>query len=43
MYLPDGPEFAKAEGEFGACVTIYLFKVVDYELQLDKYTGPGCN
>jgi hypothetical protein len=33
----------RAVGEYGTCVTTYLFKVVDYELQLDRYTGPGCS
>jgi hypothetical protein len=33
----------RAEGEFGTCVTTYLLKIVDYELHLDKYTGPGCS
>jgi hypothetical protein len=33
----------RAVGDFGACVSTYLFKIVDYELQFEKYTGPGCN
>ncbi|HET9520291.1 MAG TPA: hypothetical protein VFO73_04515 [Candidatus Limnocylindrales bacterium] len=31
-----------AEGEWGSCTSTYLFKVVDYELQMDKYVGPDC-
>ena len=31
-----------AEGEWGSCTYTYLFKVVDYELQMDKYVGPDC-
>jgi hypothetical protein len=23
-------------------VSTYLFKIVDYELQFEKYNGPGC-
>lgn len=32
----------RAVGDFGTCVSTYLFKIVDYELQLDRFTGPGC-
>ncbi len=32
----------RAVGDFGTCVSTYLFKVVDYELEIDRYTGPGC-
>lgn len=33
----------RAVGEFGTCVSTYLLKIVDYELQYEKYNGPGCN
>lgn len=33
----------RAVGDFGTCVTTYLFKVVDYEIEMDMYTGPGCS
>jgi hypothetical protein len=32
----------RADGEYGTCVSTYLFKIVDYELQFEKYNGPGC-
>ena len=32
----------RAEGDWGSCTYTYLFKVVDYELQMDKYVGPDC-
>jgi hypothetical protein len=32
----------RAVGDFGKCVSTYLFKIVDYELQFEKYNGPGC-
>jgi hypothetical protein len=32
----------RAVGEDGKCVSTYLFKIVDYELQFEKYIGPGC-
>jgi hypothetical protein len=32
----------RAVGAFGTCVSTYLFKVVDFEVDLDKYTSPGC-
>ena len=33
----------RAVGDFGTCVSTYLFKIVDYDLQLEKYNGPGCS
>jgi hypothetical protein len=33
----------RAVGDFGTCVSTYLFKIVDFELQFEKYTGPGCH
>jgi hypothetical protein len=33
----------RAVGDFGTCVSTYLFKIVDYELQFEKYVGPGCD
>jgi hypothetical protein len=33
----------RAVGDFGTCVSTYLFKIVDYELQFEKDTGPGCD
>jgi hypothetical protein len=33
----------RAVGDFGTCVSTYLFKIVDYELQFETYTGPGCH
>jgi hypothetical protein len=24
-------------------VSTYLFKIVDYELQFERFTGPGCS
>jgi len=32
----------RAVGDWGSCVSTYLFKVVDFQVQMDKYTGPGC-
>jgi hypothetical protein len=32
----------RAEGDWGSCTYTYLFKVVDYELQMDTYVGPDC-
>jgi hypothetical protein len=32
----------RAVGEYGKCVSTHLFKIVDYELQFEKYIGPGC-
>ena len=32
----------RAVGDFGTCVSTYRFKVVDFEVQMDKFTGPGC-
>ena len=32
----------RAVGDFGKCVSTYLLKVVDYELQFERYNGPGC-
>ena len=32
----------RAVGDYGTCVSTYLFKIVDFEVQMDKYTGPGC-
>ena len=33
----------RAVGDFGSCVSTYLFKIVDYELQFEQYAGPGCH
>jgi hypothetical protein len=33
----------RAVGEFGTCVSTYLFKIVDYELQFEQFNGPGCH
>ena len=33
----------RAVGDFGTCVSTYVLKIVDYELQYEKYNGPGCN
>ena len=33
----------RAVGQFGTCVSTYLFKIVDYELQFERFTGPGCS
>jgi hypothetical protein len=33
----------RAVGDFGTCVSTYLFKIVDYELQFETYAGPGCH
>jgi len=33
----------RAVGDFGTCVSTYLFKVVDYELQFEQFVGPGCH
>lgn len=30
-------------GDFGTCVSTYLFKIVDYELQFEQFVGPGCH
>ena len=32
----------RAVGEFGSCVSTYLFKIVDYDLQFEQFVGPGC-
>jgi hypothetical protein len=32
----------RAAGDWGTCVSTYLFKIVDFQVQMDKYTGPGC-
>ena len=32
----------RAVGDFGTCMSTYRFKVVDFEVQMDKFTGPGC-
>lgn len=36
-------EHTRAAGDFGTCTITYLFKIVDYELQMERYAGPGCN
>lgn len=33
----------RAVGDFGSCVITYLLRIVDYELQFERYAGPGCN
>jgi hypothetical protein len=33
----------RAVGDFGSCVSTYVLKIVDYELQFEKYVGPGCH
>ena len=33
----------RAVGDFGTCVSTYLLKIVDYELQFEQYAGPGCH
>jgi hypothetical protein len=33
----------RAVGDFGTCVSTYVLKIVDYELQFEKYIGPGCH
>jgi hypothetical protein len=33
----------RAVGDFGSCVSTYLIKIVDYELQFEQYVGPGCH
>jgi uncharacterized protein RhaS with RHS repeats len=33
----------RAVGDFGTCVSTYVLKIVDYELQFEKYVGPGCH
>ena len=33
----------RSVGEYGKCVSTYRFKIVDFELQFEKYAGPGCN
>jgi hypothetical protein len=33
----------RAVGDFGSCVSTYLLKIVDYELQFEQYAGPGCH
>jgi hypothetical protein len=30
-------------GDFGKCVSTYVLRIVDYELQFEKYVGPGCH
>ena len=32
----------RAVGDYGKCVSTYVLKIVDYELQFEKYVGPGC-
>lgn len=32
----------RAVGDWGSCVSTYLFKIVDFQVQMDKYTGPVC-
>jgi hypothetical protein len=32
----------RSVGEFGNCVSTYLFRIVDFELQFEKYNEPGC-
>jgi hypothetical protein len=32
----------RAVGDFGTCLSTYLFKIVDYDLQFEQYAGPGC-
>ncbi|HUP54150.1 MAG TPA: hypothetical protein VM408_01480 [Methylomirabilota bacterium] len=33
----------RAVGDFGKCVSTYILKIVDYELQSEKFVGPGCH
>ena len=33
----------RAVGDFGTCVSTYLFKIVDYELRFERFSGPGCH
>jgi hypothetical protein len=33
----------RSVGEFGTCVSTYLFKIVDYDLQFEQFNGPGCS
>jgi hypothetical protein len=33
----------RAVGDFGTCVSTYLFKIVDYDLQFEQFVGPGCH
>ena len=33
----------RAVGDFGTCVSTYVLKIVAYELQFEKYVGPGCH
>ena len=33
----------RAVGDFGTCVSTYLFKIVDYDLQFEQFNGPGCH
>jgi len=33
----------RAVGDFGKCVSTYVLKIVAYELQFEKYVGPGCS
>jgi hypothetical protein len=33
----------RAVGDFGTCVSTYVLKIVDYELQFERYAGPGCH
>ena len=33
----------RAVGDFGTCVSTYLLKIVDYELQFERFSGPGCH
>jgi hypothetical protein len=32
----------RSVGSYGTCLSTYLFKIVDYELQLDRINGPLC-
>ncbi len=33
----------RAVGDFGTCVSTYLLKIVDYDLQFERFNGPGCS
>ena len=33
----------RAVGDFGTCVSTYVLKIVDYELQFEQLNGPGCH
>jgi hypothetical protein len=32
----------RAQGDFGTCVSTYLFKIVDFDLVFERLNGPGC-